>query len=66
MSGGDFFLKNDTFSQHYCDLSNGGVCSGYYILNRHTLSQWEVTISFKKIDNDVKKGEIDVGSGYDF
>ena len=66
ISGGDFSLNNNTLSQLYCGLINGGVCGRYYVLNKHTLSKCEVTISFKKIDNDVKKGENDVSSGYGF
>ena len=35
-------------------------------LNSHTLSQCEDSILFKKIDDDVEKGDGDVSSGYGF
>ena len=53
MSGGNFSLNNHTLYQHYFDFNNGDVCSGYGILNSHTISQCQDFSSFNNIDNDV-------------
>ena len=66
MSGGNFYLNNYNTPQQYCDFNNGDVCSGYGIINRHTISQCHDQSSFKNIENDIENGDGGVNSGYDF
>ena len=66
MSDCNFSLNNHTLSQQYCDFNNDHVCSGYGILNSHTLSKCEYSSVFMKIDGDVENGDGDVSSGYWF
>ena len=66
MSGDNFSLNKHTLSQQCCDLNNGDVCSGYGIVNSHTISQCQDSSSFKKIENDVEGGDGGVSSGYGF
>ena len=66
MSGDKFSLNNHTLSLQYHYLNNGDVCSGYGIVNSHTISQCQDSSSFKKIENDVEGGDGGVSSGYGF
>ena len=56
MSCGNSYIDNHTQSQHDCDFNNDDVSSGYGLLNRYTLSQYEDSISFMEMYGVVKKG----------
>ena len=66
MSGGNYYLKNHTLSQQYCDSNNSDGSSGYAFLITHTLSQCEYSNMLKNIDDDVENNDGDVSSGYVF
>ena len=63
MSGGNCSMNNHPLSQQHRDYNNGDVSSGYGSLNSHTLPQCEYSSTFKKIDEDVEKGDGDVSIG---
>ena len=62
VSGGNFSMKNHTLSKHGCDFNNGDVSSINGFINSHTISQYDDSSKFKKMDGDVEK--VDVSSGY--
>ena len=66
MSNENCSLENHTISQQYRDSNHGILSSVYGFLNSHTLSQCEHSSVFHNIDDDVKKGDCDVSSGYGF
>ena len=62
VSGGNCSMKNQTLSKHGCDFNNGDVSSRNGFINSHTISQYDDSSKFKKMDGDVEK--VDVSSGY--
>ena len=54
VSGGNFSMKNHTLSKHGCDFNNGDVSSINGFINSHTISQYDDSSKFKKMDGDVE------------
>ena len=64
---GDVSADNSSMNNHilywqYCDTNNGDVSIVNGFINRHTLSQFDDSRTFKDTDGDVENG--DVSSGY--